>query len=205
MTEIPYSRQGRKKGSKTKRKSLYIGVTPSEFKQIFNATNNIDIKIAYLLSYGAGLRLAETLNLQAKDINLETNKIFVWAGKNLRDRVTFFKSFDNELILKKEYLERLPLQLKKFQIQNHFLKITKELGINRIKYIFKTKSGNERIKYQYHFHCLRHSYALNLMKDRVPMNVIQGTLGHDNMQTTNTYTKISDSQVEEYFKNKNAK
>jgi integrase len=41
-------------------------------------------------------------------------------------------------------------------------------------------------------HTLRHSYAVHLLKERVPITVVQRQLGHRNLSATQVYTQLAD-------------
>ncbi|MCC4832419.1 tyrosine-type recombinase/integrase [Shewanella sp. 10N.7] len=48
--------------------------------------------------YGAGLRLAEALNVRVKDIDVENRTLFVFRGKGKKDRVCILPNMAIELI-----------------------------------------------------------------------------------------------------------
>jgi hypothetical protein len=48
--------------------------------------------------------------------------------------------------------------------------------------------------YVYRFHTLRHTYATYLREKNVPLEVIQKSLGHEELDTTLIYAKLSDKK-----------
>jgi site-specific recombinase XerD len=66
-----------------------------------------------------------------------------------------------------------------------------------VKYI--RKSGLEDKAYT--LHCLRHTFATNLLNARMPIEVLRDLLGHSNLEQTQHYAKLVDRiREEEFFK-----
>ena len=53
-------------------------------------------------------------------------------------------------------------------------------------------------------HRLRHTFANDLVRARVPVTTIQKLLGHTWLETTQSYIKANDSQVRADFQNASA-
>jgi integrase/recombinase XerD len=168
-----------------KPKRRYEGLTEEEFKKLYSAYKLPKHKIILILAYGSGLRLQEILNLKPDDFRYEERIIKIRQGKFSKDREAFIPRY-----FKKNYISYFPLNLSKMAIQKMFNKISVEIGINNVIGKFKTSSGKERNQYKYHFHCLRHSFAVNLSNKGFPLNYIQKLLGHSNISTTSLYTNI---------------
>ena len=173
-----------------KEKRLYEKVTKEEFFEMLRHINSTKVQIAMYLAYGSGLRIQEILNLTKDDIDLKARKIFIRQGKGCKDRITVApKKF------KEEYRQLLPLSITKAAIEKAFTLASLKANINKIIYTFKTKDRKERNKYRLHFHCLRHSFATNLLEKGVPINQVQLLLGHANLSTTSNYTKASPDET----------
>ena len=61
--------------------------TPGEVASVLRQLDGV-AKVAAMLMYGSGTRIAETLALRLKDINLTTRELYVRAGKGGKDRTT---------------------------------------------------------------------------------------------------------------------
>ena len=76
---------------------LPVVMTQSEVKQVLNQMHGTHLLMARLL-YGSGLRLMECIRLRVKDLDFESNKIYIRAAKGGKDRVTVFpKSIQEDL------------------------------------------------------------------------------------------------------------
>ncbi len=52
----------------------------------------------------------------------------------------------------------------------------------------------------YSLHCLRHTYATDLLNARMPLECLRVLLGHTNLEVTRRYARLSDkTREEEYF------
>ncbi len=52
----------------------------------------------------------------------------------------------------------------------------------------------------YTLHCLRHTFATDLLNARMPLECLRVLLGHSNLEITRRYARLSDkTREEEYF------
>ena len=148
-------------------KKLPKAVIPEEFPLIIKATRKEDeSKLAFLLAYGSGLRLAEVKALQPENIQEKT--IMVWSGKGGKDRVVPRPKGWKDWMTKK-----LPIK-----------KSTRSLQRN-----FKTACKKAKLNPLYTFHSLRHGFATRLIESGVPISHVQSLMGHSDISTTGIYLK----------------
>jgi integrase len=183
---------------KTKKKAsrIYESLNDEEFVKLLEATDKEHHKVAFILAYGAGLRVEEITGgtdeegvihekLQAEDISFKENKIHVRQGKGGKDRMTIIPKW-----LKVKHLELLPIKCGARSLEAVFKRNSYKAGINRIIGYF-TRKGKQVAINRFHFHCLRHSFATNLLRDGVPVNHVQTLMGHKNLATTSRYTQVN--------------
>lgn len=149
--------------------------------------------------YGTGMRISELLELTLSNINFEDSSIKV-MGKGSKERIIplsdltmhYLKMYINEyrpLILKTNNSDYLFVNYngKKMSRQG-FFKILKELC---------DKSGIDK---EISPHVLRHSFATHLLNNGADLRIIQELLGHENIETTEIYSHISNEKITSDYK-----
>ncbi|MCG7496735.1 tyrosine recombinase XerC [Vibrio sp. Of7-15] len=139
------------------------------------------------LMYGAGLRLAELISIDVRDINLSHGEVRV-IGKGDKERKTPFSG------QAKEWLGR-------------WLKVRGELAHSSEPALFVSQRG-QRISHRNvqkrmaewghkqsvasHIspHKLRHSFATHVLESSGNLRAVQELLGHENISTTQIYTHL---------------
>jgi len=179
---------------KRKPKRIYEHVNEEDFKKLLNITNKLEHRLAFILAYGAGLRISEIAGgkrgdgtimkkLMPEDIHLKEHKIFIRQAKGRKDRITYAPKW-----LKQNHLKYFPIKIGKRAIQGAFLRNSLKVGINWEidKYV---RGGKEVPIYRYHFHCLRSSFVTRLLNEGVPVHHVKLLAGHESLSTTSGYAK----------------
>jgi len=174
---------------KRKARRIYEGLSEEEFTKLLNITKKPHHKLAFLLAYGSGLRISEVINLQKSDVDLKSNRVFIRQGKNSKDRAVHTPKQ-----LKEKHIESLPFTITQRALEAVFLRNTLKVGINKVIAHYMA-NGKQIPIYKYHFHSLRHSFALRALDKGVPTNVLQAILGHDSLATTDRYTKVNQTDA----------
>ncbi|AEE14596.1 Tyrosine recombinase xerC [Thermodesulfobium narugense DSM 14796] len=149
-----------------------------------------------LLLFNTGIRISELKNIKLEDINLDRNEIRV-IGKGNKERVVFFTNFTKNFL--KQYItERLKLKTKCRYL--FISRLKSRISERMIRYIvsntWKTQTGKSITPHQ-----LRHSLATFLLNQGVELKYIQEILGHENINTTNIYAKLTEKTIKkEYYK-----
>ncbi|MCD4705960.1 tyrosine-type recombinase/integrase [bacterium] len=174
-----------------KSKNLPVILTHKEINKILAQISNFKHKIIISLSYGAGLRIGEIINLQAKDINLDELTIKIKKDKGKKDRITIFpKSLKNDLFI---LIKNKNLSLQKWGTKNFAFKSNRDgkLTDRSIQIFFKNVLKKAKIKKKVSFRSLRHSFAVHLLENGIDIQHIQKLLGHQNIRSTQLYAKIA--------------
>lgn len=84
-----------------------VVLTPTEVARLFEHLNE-PARLICELTYGAGLRISETLSLRVKDLDFEYSRIIVRDGKGRKDRFTLLPTslkpaLKRQLLLVKKY------------------------------------------------------------------------------------------------------
>lgn len=177
-----------------KPKRIYEDVNEDDFKKLLATTKKPEHKIAFILAFGAGLRISEIAGgkradgtimekLMPENIHIKEHKIFIRQAKGMKDRITYSPKY-----LKFQDLKYFPIKIGKRAVQGAFLRNSLKAGINWEigKYI---RQGKEVPIYRYHFHCLRSSFVTRLLNKGIPPHQVQLLVGHSNLATTSGYAK----------------
>ena len=151
--------------------------------------DNMLLKCMYYL----GLRNSEVRTLQIDDIDTINSTVKVVQGKGKKDRyVPIPEGFSQEL---KAYVKGS----RGFMFVGRGREGT--LSDRHIRRIVKSHAcaANVRKYGEVHPHTLRHSYATHLQNSGVPLNVIQGMLGHERIETTTIYTHMGIDKAREFI------
>jgi len=149
---------------------------------------NLKHKLIIQLIYSAGLRVSELINLKPQDIDTERNVIYIRQGKGAKDRISLFpESIKSEFL--KYLLEYNP---KEYLFESNRNKKYSSKGIEKIISKTSLKTLNKRIKP----HILRHSFATHLLEQGIDLRKIQKLLGHKNLRTTQVYTHVANTDIE---------
>ncbi|WP_342353538.1 tyrosine-type recombinase/integrase [Leptospira bouyouniensis] len=177
-------------------------LSAEETRAIFNSLPNLKHKMLLLLSYSAGLRVSEVIHLQVKDIDLERNMIRITQGKGKKDRYTMLaNSLIDEL---KEYIKVREYNLLLKYSYNEVKNIpwlfpganTRPLHVRTAETIFNQATAKAKITKKVSFHSLRHAFATHLLELGTDLRMIQTLLGHTSVRTTQIYTKVARSRLE---------
>jgi len=71
------------------------------------------------------------------------------------------------------------------------------LSVRTIQKIFKIALIKSSIRKDASFHSLRHSFATHILEDGVDIRYVQELLGHNNIRSTQIYTKVMNPNIKE--------
>ena len=148
-----------------------------------------------ILLLRTGMRISELLNIKMSDINLEEQTIRIYESVKTRlGRVAYFSNdaasaLYDWLLVRDYWKERLFYGMGRQSISYPAARKV------FVKYI--GKAGLEDKGYT--LHCLRHTFATNLLNAGMPIEVLRDLLGHSNLNQTQHYAKLSDRTREAEF------
>lgn len=149
------------------------------------------------LMYACGLRVSEVVNLQLKDLELDSG-ILTTTGKGSKTRRVPVGSSAVEWA--KSYLA-VRRKHEKIEVPNLFITPTgRPLNRQQIHAFVKEyaeKCGFEGVSP----HTLRHSFATHLVQNRADIRSVQQMLGHADISTTQIYTHITDAHLKKAYEN----
>ena len=185
-------------------KTLQIPFSEKEVEAVLSGIENpigfeeVRNKLIIDLFYTTGMRRAELIHLNIKNVNVEDSTVKV-LGKRNKERI----------------LPVLPII--KFQF-SQYIKERSDLGyIKDEDFFFLTKKGlklNESFVYRLinsYFstvsekvkkspHILRHTFATHLLNNGADLNSVKELLGHSSLASTQIYTHSSLSELQKVYK-----
>ncbi len=161
--------------------------------------------LVYLFLRFTGARLGEVIMIDdTKDIDTRNAEVRITTLKRRKKQKRLIPVPSNIISEMATYLMEFPVMRGKvFKIdQGNFRRVfyerAKEAEIYK-EYISET--GTKEIFP--HPHTLRHTRAIELLSNGVPVNAVQNLLGHASLLTTAEYLKISNQDIKEILKMKN--
>jgi site-specific recombinase XerD len=136
--------------------------------------------------YRAGLRIDEALKLKAPDINPARGTVRVLHGKGDKPRTLGID--DGDMALIQRWMDRRAELGHRHGPLFCTLKGT-ELAPVYVRNMMHRIAAKAGIEKRVHPHGLRHSFAVELSLEGVPMPIIQQMLGHAHLSTTDIYLR----------------
>jgi integrase/recombinase XerD len=150
-----------------------------------------------MLLLRTGMRIGELLRTRVIDVNMRDQKILIYEGeKNRRGRVVYF-SDDAKLALA-AWMKKRNQDYELIFYGHKGKPLSYEASrMVFIKYLNKAGLSHKG----YSLHCLRHTYATDLINARLPLECLEKLMGHSRLGVTRRYAMLSDkTREEEYFK-----
>lgn len=143
-----------------------------------------------MVMYGAGLRIEETLALEVRDIDAARGVIQIRHGKGDKAREAKLSLTLYEWLRRYWARERPPLP---------YLFASRTSGkpprAEAVRKALALAGKDAWIKKPVRPHVLRHSFATHLLDEGVDIRVVQQLLGHESIQTTARYTRVTDKRL----------
>lgn len=153
-------------------------------------------KAVFELIYGSGLRASEVCTIKLNDLSLDERRIKI-HGKGDKDRIVPLSDMSVKRIY--EYLPVRDLWNKKKSsllfINKQGNKLNREYIHAHLKQLLKEKGLSQDVS----THSLRHSFATHMMSEGVDIRIVQTLLGHEDISTTQIYTKLNTSDLRKEY------
>jgi len=171
---------------------------PQDLSRLLSVIDNIRDRALILLLLRTGMRISELLNTKVDDVDLRQQKILIYlSDKTSEGRVVYYSEDAQQALL--AWLKIHDSSKKRlFYGQG---KKSQSLCYGAARMMFKKYLHKAGLPYSgYTLHCLRHTYATDLLNARMPLECLQVLLGHTNLEVTRRYARLSDKTREnEYF------
>ena len=172
-------------------------IEPQHLDQLLGAIDNCRDRALILLLLRTGMRIGELLNCKVEDIDLYEQKILIYqSDKTCVGRVVYYSEDAHQALL--AWL-RLRDPLKQHLFYGRGDKPLSYEAARSILHKYLQKAG---LQYSgYSLHCLRHTFATDLLNATMPLECLRELLGHSSMEITRRYARLSDkTREQEYFR-----
>ena len=172
-------------------------MNPTDVRKLLGVIDDSRERALFLLLLRTGIRIGEALGLRLNDLDIKGRKVHLFEGeKNSMGRVVYLS--DDALFAIKLWLRRRDKN-KEFVFNgwsNGHLCYSTARGLF-VKYL--KKAGLEQKGYT--VHCLRHTFASELLNAGMRLECLQQLLGHQDIEVTRRYARLTDTTREqEYFR-----
>ncbi len=156
---------------------------------MLDETKNQKHQLLLALAYGAGLRVSEVVNLKVQDLDFAEKTIHLKQAKGRKDRIS---------VLPDKFIDAL----KRFvsgKDKGDFIFHSDwggRLTTRTAQKVFEHALAKADIKKPATFHSLRHSFATHLLENGVDIRYVQVLLGHNNIRTTQRYTRVTNPKLQ---------
>jgi len=170
---------------------------PYDVKCLLAVLDGVRNRAMILVLLRTGMRIGELLDTRLSDVHLEEKKILIYEGeKNRRGRA---------VCVSPDACEALAAWLEQRKAQYDYLFYGwkgRRMSYNNARVRFKRCLTSAGLAHKgYSLHCLRHTFATELLNAGMHLECVQQLLGHSNLEMTLRYAKLSDrSREEQYFK-----
>jgi len=177
--------------------SLPRAMASHDVIEILSVIDNTRDRALILMLLRTGMRIGELLNTRINDVDLNERTIKIYEGeKNSIGRVVYFSD---------DARDALKAWLKKRNNRMSFLFYGQKghrLCYSAARVMFKKYLQKAGFFLKgYTVHCLRHTFATDLLNAGMRLECLQQLLGHSKLDVTRIYARLTDkTREQEYFK-----
>ena len=170
---------------------------PDDVKKLLSIIDHTRDRALILLLLRTGIRIGEALSLTWNDLDLKERKVYLYQGeKNDQGRVVYLSN-DAVFSLKRWFKWRDPEKTFVFYRRGEA-----HICYSTARSCFKKYLEEAGLAHKgYTVHCLRHTYASELLNAGMRLEVLQQLMGHQDIEMTRRYARLTDrTREEEYFR-----
>ncbi len=177
--------------------TLPRAMDPEDVEKLLATEGSVRDRVMILVLLRTGMRIGELLNTRVADVQMEEQKILIYEGeKNQRGRVVYFSEDAKEALQAwlNQRDRRIELLFNGYKGRGLSYQAARMMFV---KYLEKAGLSHKG----YTLHCLRHTYATELLNAGMPLECLGKLLGHSRLEVTRRYAVLTDkTKEEEYFK-----
>lgn len=169
-------------------------IAEADLVAFFKVIDSVRDRLLFLLMLRCGLRVSEACSLTWNDVDLQGSSIRINNGKGQVDRVVYIAP-DVEKALQLWQARTTPSPYLFPSRRRHAM----PLGRGDLHWLMKKYLRLAGIRANYSAHCLRHTFATQLLNAGVPLEVLKELMGHRSIQMTLRYTKLYEATKRQQY------
>ena len=172
-------------------KKIPMVLSVEEVQRLLNAAPNLKHRALLMITYSAGLRVAEAVSLKLHHIESDSSRMMIRIenGKGQKDRYTILSP--KVLKVLKEYWKEYRPKEWLFFGSN----INKPMPIGTARKIYYNAKKKAGITKGRGIHTLRHCFASHMLWNGEDIYTIKRLLGHSSIKTTYKYLHVTRQQI----------
>jgi len=175
--------------------ALPRAIDPDDIQQLLAAIKKVRDRALILMLLRTGMRIGEVLNTRCEDLNLREQLVqIIEAHKNRVGRLVYLSA---------DAVNALRKWIKIRRYQSKFVFYGRDAGplcYEAARAIFKSYLDKVGLIHKgYTLHCLRHTYASELLNAGMPLQCLQELLGHRSIEMTRRYARLTDNTRREAY------
>ena len=172
-------------------------IGPDDCRKLLSVIDDIRNRAMILILLRTGMRIGELLNTLVEDVDLKRKKIEIYEAEKTRVGRVVYLSDDAIKALKAWIKIRDQNKLFLFYSQGRHTMTYPAVRMMFVKYLAKACLEHKG----YTLHCLRHTFASDLLNAGMHLECVQQVLGHSSIEMTRRYARLTDkTREEEYFR-----
>ena len=169
-------------------------IPDADLVAFFRAIDSLRDRLLFLRMLRCGLRVSEACALPWEAVDLQAGTVRINHGKGRVDRLVYF-STDVAQALQRWWRHHPPGLYVFPSPQRRRAHLFRSL-INRLMDQYLAAAG---LTTHYSPHCLRHTFATNLLNAGVPLEVLKELLGHHSLHQTLRYAQLYDTTKRQQY------
>jgi site-specific recombinase XerD len=177
--------------------TLPRAMDPDDVRRLLDVIEDIRDRAMVLVLLRTGMRIGELLNTLVTELHLKERKIEIYEAEKTRVGRVVYMSDDAVGALKRWLSKRNAKYPYLF-----YGRRGSPLSYPAARMRFEKCIENAGLKGKgYTLHCLRHTFATELLNARMRLECLQPLLGHSSLEMTRRYARLTDkTREEEYFR-----
>jgi site-specific recombinase XerD len=177
--------------------TLPRAMNPSDVPKLLSGIDTVRDRALILLLLRTGIRIGEALGLTLNDLDMRDRKVHLYQGeKNSMGRVVYIS--DDVLFALKRWCARRDTTKAFLFYGKGDTQLSYSAARSRFA-LYLRKAGLDHKGYT--VHCLRHTFASELLNAGMRLECLRQLLGHQDIEVTRRYARLTDrTREEEYFR-----